>query len=247
MNKKYTIVITTFSKRFDLVTNLITQIREVTTNPIILTINGERDGVLNEEYRKNILTFCVKFDSIYPIFFTEIRSLSKLWNLGTINSNLDDVLILNDDIIILDDNFFTQCDEILYEDVNMVLFNNSFSHFFVNKNFLDKIGYFDERLLGFGWEDTDMWMRFKELTGERIKTVDTTSIHNECSDLVYDNIKTTWGKYSLYNYEYLKTKYSNSNADRYMCGKKLKEDINPYPMELYFLNNKHLIFNNENN
>ena len=48
-------------------------------------------------------------------------------------------------------------------------------------------------------------------------------------------------------YEYLKTKYSNSNADRYMCGKKLKEDINPYPMELYFLNNKHLIFNNENN
>ena len=52
MNKKYTIVITTFSKRFDLVTNLITQIREVTKNPIILTINGERDGVLNEEYRK---------------------------------------------------------------------------------------------------------------------------------------------------------------------------------------------------
>jgi hypothetical protein len=247
MNKKYSIVITTFSKRFDLVTNLITQIREVTTNPIILTINGEMNGEFNEEYRKNILNFCVKFDSIYPIFFTEIRSLSKLWNLGTINSNLDDVLILNDDIIILDNNFFTKCDDILNEDVNIVLFNNSFSHFFVNKNFLDKIGYFDEHLLGFGWEDTDMWMRFKELTGETIKNVDTISIHNESSDLIYDDIKTTWGKYSLYNYEYIKTKYSNGNADRYMCGKKLKEDINPYPTESYFLDNKHLIFNNENN
>lgn len=247
MNKNYTIVITTFSKRFDLVTNLISQIREVTTNPIILTINGERNGVLDEEYRKDILSFCVKFDSIYPVFFTEIRSLSKLWNIGTMNSNLDNVLILNDDIKILNNDFFNQCDEILEEDVKMVLFNNSFSHFFVNKIFLDEIGYFDERLLGFGWEDTDMWMRYKELTGERIKTINTTSIYNESSDLIYDDVKTTWGKYSSYNYEYIKTKYSNPGAERYMCGKKLKDDINPYPTESYFLTNKNLIFNNEDN
>jgi hypothetical protein len=32
-----------------------------------------------------------------------------------------------------------------------------------------------------------------------------------------------------------------------MCGKKLKEDINPYPTESYFLNDKNLIFNNEDN
>jgi hypothetical protein len=90
-------------------------------------------------------------------------------------------------------------------------------------------------------------MRFKETTGERIKTVNTTSIYNESSDLIYDNVKTTWGKYSSYNYEYIKTKYSNPGAERYMCGKKLKEDINPYPMESYFLNDKNLIFNNEDN
>jgi predicted glycosyltransferase involved in capsule biosynthesis len=163
------------------------------------------------------------------------------------NSNLDNVLLLNDDIKILNNDFFNQCDEILEEDVKMVLFNDSFSHFFVNKIFLNEIGYFDERLLGFGWEDTDMWMRFKELTGDKIKTVNTTSIYNESSDLIYDDVKTTWGKYSTYNYEYIKTKYSNPAAERYTCGKKLKEDVNPYPTESYFLSDKNLIFNNENN
>ena len=243
MTNKYSIVITTFSKRFDLVINLIKQIREVVNNPIILTINGEEGILLNEEYRKNILSFCTKYDYIYPIFFTEIRSLSKLLNIGIMNSNLNNVLVLNDDIKIINNNFFNQCDEILKENVKMLLLNNSFSHFFINKFFLNEIGYFDEHLLGFGWEDTDMCMRYKELTKEEIKSVDVTSIFHESSSLIYNNVKLTWGKYSSYNFEYMKTKYDNPSVDRYMCGNKLKKEINPYPIESYFLNHRNLIFN----
>ena len=136
---KYSIVITTFSKRLESVCNLIKQIRQHTTNQIILTINGEKDGKIDENYRKSILKFCSEYENIFPMYFTEIRGLSKLWNSGVINSYENNVLILNDDLVVTDSKFFTECDEIVKQNKNMVLFNESFSHFFVNKFFLNKI------------------------------------------------------------------------------------------------------------
>lgn len=244
---KYSIVITTFSKRLDSVCNLMKQIREHTNNQIILTINGEKNGNVNENYRKSILKFCSEHENIFPIYFTEIRGLAKLWNSGTINSYEDNVLILNDDLIVTDPKFFDECDEIVKQNKNMVLFNESFSHFFINKKFLNEIGYFDEGLLGFGWEDNDMMMRYKEHTNQKIDIYNTYSIRNESSLLGHDDIQLMWGKYTLYNFEYFKTKYQNPVSRLYECGMRLKDEINPYPLESNFLNNKNLIFINENN
>lgn len=239
---KYSIVITTFSKRLESVCNLIKQIRQHTSNQIILTINGEKDGKIDENYRKSILKFCSEYDNILPMYFTEIRGLSKLWNSGVINSYEDNVLILNDDLVITNPKFFTECDEIVRQNKNIILFNESFSHFFVNKFFLNEIGYFDEGLLGFGWEDSEMMMRYKEYTNKKIDVFNTNSIYNECSSLGHDDIELMWGKYSAYNFDYFKTKYQVPSGGLYECGLRLKDEINPYPLESNFLNNKKLIF-----
>ena len=58
---KLTIGITTFSKRFDMLSTLIEQIRTYITDPIIITINGEQqfDNAhsvnFDNSYRKKVL------------------------------------------------------------------------------------------------------------------------------------------------------------------------------------------------
>ena len=94
----YTIGITTFSKRFGFVNNLVEQIRSFNNNKIIIAINGEKDGNFSEDYRKDILKLCSSFDKIYPFFYIETRGLCKLWNTILINSDSHNSIILNDDL-----------------------------------------------------------------------------------------------------------------------------------------------------
>ena len=68
-NMEYKIGITTFSKRYDYVVKLISQIRDFTDKKIILAINGEKDGQFNDKYRQKILQFCSVYENVYPIFF----------------------------------------------------------------------------------------------------------------------------------------------------------------------------------
>ena len=148
------IVITTFEARKDILIELINSIRTYVNNRIILIINGEKNGIINEDYRRDILNICLEHINIVPIFFTELRSLSKMWNIGVINSTSKNILILNDDLLWVNNlikDIETQLD--LINDVKLI--NHSFSHFIVNKTFMNEIGYFDEKLLGFGWEDSD--------------------------------------------------------------------------------------------
>ena len=61
---------------------------------------------INEEYRKNILNLCLLYENVFPIFFVEMRGLSKMWNTLLIHSTKDDLLILNDDINVTSNNMF---------------------------------------------------------------------------------------------------------------------------------------------
>jgi glycosyltransferase involved in cell wall biosynthesis len=129
--ENFTIVITTFAKRYNYVVNLIPQIRNYTDNKIILVVNGEKDGNFDEEYRKNILTLCSNYYNVFPTMFIETRGLCKMWNTGLIMSDTDNVLILNDDIeihsgdIIRDVTSHIKSSE--YKGITRI--NNSFSHF----------------------------------------------------------------------------------------------------------------------
>lgn len=242
----FDIGITTFSLRFEFVKTLINQIRSLgIENKILLCINGEKNMNFDSEYRLKILKLCSDFDDVYPIFFTDVRGLSKMWNTLIIHSGSENILILNDDIKISTDNIFqVVSDQIINNKFNgLSLINNTFSFFLVNKQFINDLGYFDERLLGFGEEDGDIMFRIREKYGKEVDRLSCDGIENVVSNIRHDFIKSGVGKYSLFNREFIfKEKYS-CDGDIYFfpygieCSKILKDEIQ-YPYETFYLKNR---------
>lgn len=240
-----TIAITTFSKRLGYVEKLLPQIRQHTSAKIILIINGEKDGDFNEEYRLKILSLCLNHANVFPIFFIETRGLSKLWNTGIIASNCEHILMLNDDIEIHSNDIFEVCKAHIESKQfsGLTKINGSFSHFIVNKSFIDKIGYFDERLLGFGEEDGDISFRMLK-HNYKVNDISIGGVHNIISPIRHEHIKSGIGKYSSFNREFIYTKKYSSNNKSLHKGMfdtpmdQLLPDVNQYPYENFFKENK---------
>lgn len=239
----YNIVITTFSKRFNYVAKLITQIRKYTDNNIILVINGEKDGNFNEEYRKDILSLSLEYKNIFTNFFIETRGLSKMWNNGIITSTSDNVIVFNDDIEI-HENIFTHIEEYIKDRSNFLTkINGSFSHYIVDKKLLETVGFFDERLLGFGEEDGDITYRLLEFN-INIENINLSGLHNLISDTRHDHVKPGIGKYSNFNRNFIynekyKRDYNSKLKGMFDTSMSVLLPItNQYPYEQFFRLNK---------
>jgi hypothetical protein len=241
----YSICITTFSKRFEKLKSLVTSARYI-SNDILIAVNGNYNETFNDEYRKNVLALCGSFNNVYPIFFPEQRGLTKLWNTLLIHSKTDWNLVLNDDISIGSNKLFDFIEQYINtHEPSLSLINHSFSHYLVNKIKLEEIKYFDERFLGFGWEDNDMHYRHFELFNKPIDNIENYDLGlGHSHDISCDeNIKTIQDKYSLFNREFFSSKYqpdhtgllANVEENRF---RKVKSDEFQYPYENYFRNNK---------
>jgi hypothetical protein len=242
---KFTIGITTFSKRFNYVESLIDQIRSFVDYPIVLVINGEKDGTTNDEYLKNILNLCQKYPQVYPTTFLETRGLSKMWNTIVVQSYYDNIMILNDDIEIKSNHVFDISNEV-FNNPNfqgICKINSSFSHFLVNKKVIEDLNYFDERLLGFGEEDGDISYQMLKLN----KTVDNVycnGVINIISDVRHDHITSGIGKYSKFNRDFIYGQKYITDYDSNLKGMfdtPMKEQIQnnaQYPYEIFFRDNK---------
>lgn len=214
-----TIGITTFEARFDrYFVPLLKRIREYTDNEIVIAVNGENNRAFGEEYRNNLLKFIAGYEKVYPIFFPRFRGLSKLWNSIAIHATHDHILMLNDDIMIDSKNFMNDvCDLIRRNKGKTFLINRSWSHFLINRDELDTLGYFDERLLGIGEEDGDMTWRYIKQYGESIPSYKIKGFQNYAEETVRSykpvNVQTHSGtKYSLFNQKFIhEEKYSPAN------------------------------------
>lgn len=242
---KFTIGITTFSKRFNYVETLIDQIRSFVDYPIILVINGEKDGLTDDNYLKNILNLCQKYPQIYPTTFLETRGLSKMWNTIVVQSFYDNIMILNDDIEIKSNHVFDAANQI-FNNPNfqgICKINSSFSHFLVDKKVIESLNYFDERLLGFGEEDGDITYQMLKLN-KTIDNVYCNGVINIISDVRHDHITSGIGKYSKFNRDFIYgQKYLTDYTSnlRGMFDTPMKERVpntDQYPCEIFFRNNK---------
>lgn len=245
----YTIGITTFSNRIDYLTKLLEQIRLFSNSPIIITVNGEKNGVLSNEYISKLFNIFSKYEQIYPIFFQEIRGLSKMWNTIIVHSSSDNILMFNDDIEIHDDSIFNTVNQlILNPKFNSICkFNGSFSHFLIKKECIEKIGFFDERLLGFGEEDGDITYRLIKDNLD-IHNLPSSGLINIVSNVRQQDIKSGIGKYSKFNRDFIYgQKYGTSDKGiRGMFDTPMKENIvneDAYPYEKFFRENKSKLFN----
>lgn len=241
----FTIGITTFSKRYNYIEKLVNQIRSYAKHDILIAINGDYKQDFNEEYRKQILNLCLKQERVYPIFFPEQRGLSKLWNTLMIHSKTNWCLLLNDDVEVLNGDIIP-FGENLPDTPNMHRINGSFSHFFVHKKCIDDLGYFDERLLGFGEEDGDIFFRYIEKYNKWIQDSYINGLNNLVVDVRDENIKRGVGKYSAFNRDFCffieNCKYVPDSSGITGCFgmpmRKNLQDLNQYPYEKFFQENK---------
>jgi glycosyltransferase involved in cell wall biosynthesis len=253
-DKSYSIVIVTFVKRYEKYFKpLIRQIKEARPNvEIVVGINGEHKQLFDQDYRKNILTFLAEYSNVYPIMFTEHRSLSKIWNTCLINCTNDMVLRIDDDITIADNSFWPAVDQALnMAEGDCFKINGSWSHTVLNRKQINEVGWFDERLLGGGEEDGDMEWRWSEKYRKPFRDIRGFPIINHWNDVDFDeclvNMKKCNGKRSMFNKVFILKKYHESPggaAHGIMCENGTRKLIcvdptpNQYPNEAFYWRNK---------
>jgi len=246
-NTNFTICITTFNKRFEYLQKLIVSIRRWCNAPILVAVNGDVDASLDEVYRIESLLFFSKYYCVYPIYFTELRGLAKMFNTLIIHSSTDDILMLNDDLEVTDQQFFNDLQSAFAYNKDICKLQTewygSFSHFILKKHFLiNEIGLFDERLLGFGEEDGDITFRYIQKTNQDVPCYVVKGLMHYPSDARHD-IKAGIGKYSLYNRSFMfNEKYKlGEGSSGGMFGQPatmlLPQDVQ-YPYEQYFAEHK---------
>jgi hypothetical protein len=124
---------------------------------ITVFINGHHDIVKQTAYLRNVTAFLSAYPRVRYLINVEHQPLARGWNWLILLSSRPWVLILNDDVYC--DLEFRYHMEKLTDLPAIFTINVSFSHFVINKEVISRVGWFDERFLGVGWEDADMICR----------------------------------------------------------------------------------------
>jgi len=249
MTTKISFIITTFKERLELVKNLINNIKSYHQDnyDILLFVNSNNEEPLDNEYRKEILNIGIKYNNIYIFTLPEFKSLSKMWNTGVIFSNTEYNIILNDDIEYKNPNIINNILNFIHTyQCEFFTINYSFSHFVITKTMLHKLGYFDERLLAFGEEDGDIVHRYIEMFNLELKNIMIYGIINSNRyDLSSPNLQTHINNKPAINRKIAELKYKSDPSG--ITGmspvplKKIWDDYQQYPYEMFVKLNKHNI------
>jgi GT2 family glycosyltransferase len=226
MNKnRFAICVVTYSKRFELFKKTLHDIRAQTDIDVYVAINGDYATDFDENYRKEVLAECMKYDSVYPSFYLKFRGLSKLWNDCIVNCCAEHIILSNDDVVIKD-GFFPEFIDFIHKSPQTLLtVNKSFSTFYINKNYADVTGYFNETFLGIGWEDTEFTRRTN--SGKHFMTFTTDKYENLSyfnNDLKDQGAALTLVKYHTFNEYMFKTQ-------------KIEKMENYRPYERFYMDN----------
>lgn len=243
-SKMYSVVITTFHKRLETwLKPLVKEIKRQRPDiEVILAVNGEKD-YFNQDYRKELFDFVKDYQFVYPIPFPRFRALSRLWNLGIQFSTEDTVLVLNDDLT-LEEGFFDEYEQVL-KTMTSFMINVSFTAYSISKKELMDLNWFDERLLGIGWEDTDLIERYKKYKNfeafpnaniewcKNVVNPEFFKVHNEKLANYIENEKPE---------DRINGQTKDKRFSRYSEFNRLLSLENPltqYPYERFYLDNKH--------
>jgi len=239
--------IVTFRQRKEYITSLIEKLKNEIPEDvdILLAINGNNDELMPEHYRIDMLNLAASYKNVYPIFCPEFKSLPKLWNTLVIFSRTKFCFLLSDDVAWNNSNAFSEIQNYI-EKTHALFFviNNSFAHFVISKNMLDALGYFDERLLGFGWEDMDIIYRYRERFKTEIPQLKISGIANIANyDIRNEKIEVVVDNKPKFNHEFTKVKYVNDPSGICVMSpdpiKRIIKDSKQYPYESFVMRNKH--------
>ena len=259
----YSIAIQTYQYRFDsyfkgLLANVHRQRPNVEK---VIFVNGQNKEPFNENYRKEMLQYATNFPNTFLVMSPFMRGCSFMWNTSVNYTSNDYTLVLGDDILFTD-GFFNDFEAILEHNHTMgdesFRINSHWGHFCIyRKDMTDKnrVGYFDERLIGFGEEDGDWMWRFQNRFNRHMRNFHTPKLLWSCDTscqpgrntkpLKIDGKDT---KYSAYNsaFQFGQKMELDPNGTNNACGayanspQKLREGMDTpdmYPGETWFRNN----------
>ena len=240
------ILITTFEKRqFTAAIPLIESIRAADIDlPIAVFVNGNLNGDHDLEKRSNFILKLGSIPNVSVICSNVMTGISRNWNLGIQLLGADYVLCLSDDLELKNgikkdlESAFS-----IAEKEELVLIG-SFASFIISTKCIEKIGWFDERFLGFGEEDGDYVYRFIAEYKREPKNYYTSAVRHLDLQSRGDDISNA-GKYSLFNLAFRNVKYKQCSTgilgmfDHPLT--KVIDDYNLHPMENFRRKNAHLL------
>jgi hypothetical protein len=184
-------------------------------------------------------------ESIYPLngeilCTPNSVSFSKICNEAICKANTETIILCN----YKSRPTFSDCQKLLdlLDDGFGFVGLYRFGFFGFRKDLINRIGFFDERLLGVGEEDGDMVFRYINKYGQRPKNITSQNLFNISSNENQENMKKGIGKYSLFNRSFMfNHKYSmQSNGIQGMFDYPVIQNIpdaNLYPYEKFYLDN----------
>lgn len=155
----YSIGVVTYHARFEtyfkpLIENLA---RIFPDREILCVVNGHPEQTLQIRFLDEVTSFMKRFPNVRYLAHAAMQPLSKSWNQLIALSHTEKIVIMGDDIFVGD--FFRESLEKVIADHPMFLINRTWCHFVISKETVRKVGWFEERYPGIGWEDTDYTFR----------------------------------------------------------------------------------------
>jgi hypothetical protein len=224
LDEKLEIAITTYVDRYEnffkpLYFSLRKIFPEVTVN---VAVNGFHDSEIQRNYLERFYNEICSHNCGLTKFILHDKAvgLTRLWNELLSQSNCNTMLILNDDLQVYPwlRTWLTSKSSLS----TITLINASWSHFFLPKEIISRVGWFDEEFHGIGFEDMDYTARcaVKEVVIDNLRCQHITHLDHQPSRTSFDDkTDTLWGpKYSSINYQrfFEKWKVTDSNTGIYI-------------------------------
>jgi hypothetical protein len=199
----------------------------------IYILNGYYDQIKQQEYLRNATEFLQQNSSAKIIAYNEHQALAKCWNQAVLNSPTEKVLVLNDDLFI--NSIFKLSVNLQITAFDSAIINNSWSHFFISKQTIKRVGWFDERFAGMGFEDGDYALRLAQAQGRKV--MPKKHLHNiyclGVKNVVAQDEDPGWKMQS----SFAANKYSQINQEFFY--KKWEVRHQPFDGAIHFLNNEY--------
>jgi hypothetical protein len=233
LSGKFVIGITTYVERYDeffkpLYKSLSYLFPDV---PIVVTVNGFPDSHKQLDYLARFQSELCDQAPSHHIFVLHDRpcGLTTLWNEMLQAAENKPLWILNDDLRV--DSWIRRwAEKFNWNNVNLTLLNDTWSHFIIASKVVDKVGIFEPSFLGIGFEDMDYTAR-SGLAGVAIGNIPCPYLHHcnhQPEKTSFDDVSgRTWGKYTTANEECFYRLWARSSDGEGVYIKQIRGFVKP--------------------
>jgi hypothetical protein len=233
LNGVLQIAITTYVDRYEsFFKPLYKSLRRVFPDiSLYVAVNGFHDKSIQDPYLERFHNELCTDDMGLGTFILHDKpvGLTRLWNELLSQGNCKTTLVLNDDLKIYP--WFRAWIEKRQWNPSITLINGSWSHFFLNKEVLNYVGWFDENFRGIGFEDMDYTARcvWKGVLIDNLSCQYIRHLNHQPSRTSFDNQSSTlWGpKYSSINHDTFFQKWKVCDYDSGIFIKQLNAFVIP--------------------